>query len=212
MKTMSSRARALTKRRRIGKREKRPQRQKAELLEYLVANDIRSSRQLQQLRQGLDPTVYDYIRAWGDWQGALDEAWGPPEPKFGPPTDAEYLVNCVLELNLWRRDAWRRAHKARPSIVPSVYQVLKHFSSFSDLFKQADNSSFKAQLASYHQVWRRLGRRPSLADCAKADIGLDKLIRLFGSKWQVDQYMQRVEAMEQAQEVDSNDHPTPCSA
>lgn len=159
--------------RRRGAYMRRPVRPPDDLLAYLVKNRIRTTGDLRKYRQPTDPTLYDYVKQWGSWKEAQIAAYGAPL-LFTAPTrpSADYLLRCVLSFNLWTRDAYCRARRENPEVIPSVYWCKRLFGGrFDNLKWAAEKVSVTRCWEKYLSLSRRLGRQPTADDCRQ--YGLD---------------------------------------
>jgi hypothetical protein len=171
-------------------RIERPNRSQDELLEYFKDKGITTQKSLLEIRRGDDPLPYDYIKAFGSWGKAKEIVFGPKEV---PPLEAEYMVKCIIEFDLWTRPVYEEACRKRPDILPSIYRILKKWGRWSNLTELAYRSSFKKTLDSYLLLKKKLGRTPSVKDCKRAGVKLESVRTLFGSKTEMDRFLIRVE-------------------
>ena len=169
----------------------RPERTRDELLEFLRENNYRSRSQLLAGRTGDDPTPYDYIKEFGSWGKAMHEVWYRYEPRF----DKRYVVQAVVEFGLWTRKAYLKARIDRPDILPSLHVIRREFGSWGIMKEIAAGLSLKETLASYAELKRKLGKKPTLSDCKRAGLILDKAMSLYGGKKGLDKFVETMEEM-----------------
>jgi hypothetical protein len=170
----------------------RKKRSREELIAYLRINEIRYSRKLEAVRQEGDPNVYDYRKEFGSWANATLAANGPPSPSIGR-FDAEYMAKAVIEFDLWTQAKYRAARQRSPDIIPSINFVYKEWGKWSNLTAYAREVSMKKVLNSYMAFWRRLGRVPTIKECEEEVINLEKPIKHFGSKREMDKLLSELE-------------------
>ena len=184
--TLKNRSRSRNRRR--GRREKRPSRTPTELVRYLIEKEIRTTGQLRQRRQPGDPTVYDCLKAFGSWKECQIAAFGRPLPFTAPAKpSAEYLVNTVLQLDIWKRKDWCEARKKNPTLIPSISQVRRVFHGrFSNLIVAAERMSLRKTLERYLVLARRLDRVPTTVECKRHDIDLGPLAAIYANKREFD--------------------------
>ncbi len=166
----------------------RPKFNRDELVKYLTEKDFRTSRQLEAGRKPGEPSVNDYRRVFGSWSLALDSVFGNWDG-VAPPDNRMYLVRTVLEFGLWTRSRYRQARKERPDVIPSMSVVCREFDSFSVLKRLAAAKSLSRSMSDYLALKKRLGRRPTVAECARGNIDLEAMRSMFGGKRQLDMFL-----------------------
>jgi hypothetical protein len=190
----AERRRKVDLRRKRGKYKRHPRRRhsREELIQFLRQNDIRSVRKLSGSRTDSDPNAYDYQKEFGSWAAAKLAAFGPPPPRIGK-FDAAYLAKAVIEFDLWTRDKYQRARMADPEAFPSLHFIYREWGTFRKLKEYAQQVSMKKMLESYLSLWRRLGRKPTLKECDEEGINLERPLKYFGSKREMDRVLSGLE-------------------
>jgi hypothetical protein len=160
---------------------------RGELADFLIAGNYRSSRALMASRKSGEPKVYDYQKEFGSWAKAIDEVFGKNEGE--PPQSRLYLVKAVIEFGLWTRKRYQEVHVQRPDVLPSLRTVVREFGNFGVLKRLAAARSLSKALTDYFELMRRIGRRPTVLDCSRANLDLKAMRAMFGGKRQLDQYL-----------------------
>jgi hypothetical protein len=132
---------------------------------------------------------YDYVKEYGTWTQAMKTIWHD----IGPVFDRQYIVQAVVTFNLWTRDAYLKKRAERPDILPSVNVVYKEFGSWTIMKEIAAGISLKETLASYLELKKRLGRQPTMDDCRRAGLIMEKAIELYGGKKGLDKFVETME-------------------
>jgi len=171
------------------RRRRRPRRSKEQLAEYLRSRGFRTRAQLRAGRRHGDPTDDDYRDAWGSWGDAVKEIWREEA------RSRRYVVNSVIEFNLWTKAAYQEARVSRPDVFPSMRAVCREFGSWGVLKEIAAAMSLRKTLAAYMDLKRRLGRRPTINDCRMAGVIVDKAIEVYDGKRGLDHFVESLEEM-----------------
>lgn len=159
-----------------------------ELLDYMRRNNIRSPQKLDSFRVDGDPIPNSYKKEFGSWREATVAAFGKPVVK--PAMDKVYMAKCAMSLGIETFDQYRQVRKNNPEILPSVCHIIKEFGSFSEFMVDVKACSFKDTLNAYLVLCRRLGKIPTLDDCARAGIKIDILTyRVFDDKKELDSWV-----------------------
>lgn len=169
----------------------RPKRSKEELESYIREHEFRSRRQLLAGRKGDDPKPYDYIKAFGSWGKSMHEIWYQYKPEF----NRRYVIQSIVEFNLWTRAVYLKARLDRPDILPSLHVIRREFGSWGIMKEIAAGISLKETLAAYTELKRKLGRTPRMSDCKKAGLILDRAVELYGGKKCLDKFVETMEKM-----------------
>lgn len=170
-------------------REPRPSFSREELSAYLRENEIKSIRTLRKTRDGSDPSEYDYVKEFGSWKAAKLYVW----KEFEAPVDRRYLVQSIIEFGLWTYRDYCSARRRRPDVFPSVHVIRKEFGGWEILKELAQAFSLRETMAAYAELKTRLGKRPTVSDCHRAKLNLDKAMKMFGSKSKFDQFIDSME-------------------
>lgn len=167
----------------------RPERSKEELDAYIREQGFRSRAQLLKGRTGNDPMPYDYMKVYGSWSNAMNAIWHEERNKF----DKRYIVKAIVEFGLWARSDYRKARAERPDILPSEYAVEREFGSWGIMKEIAAGMSLRETLVSYIELKQRLGKVPTMEDCRRAGLILEKALKLYGGKRGLDKFVQVME-------------------
>ncbi len=167
----------------------RPERSRKELATYIRENEFRSRSQLLKGRTGNDPVPYDYVKEYGSWTNAMNAIWHDERTKF----DRRYIVRAIVEFGLWSRSDYRKARAERPDILPSEYAVEREFGSWGIMKEIAAGMSLKETLVSYIELKHRLGRIPTIDECRRAGLILEKALKLYGGKKGLDKFVKVME-------------------
>lgn len=162
---------------------------KKELAEYLKRNNYRTRDALRAGRSPDDPNDRDYRNAYGSWTAAVREIFNIKD------FSRRYIVQSVVEFELWTQRSYRLARKSRPDVFPPVSVVLREFGNWSGLKQVAAAFSLKKTLESYMLIKDGLGRRPSLEDCRRAGLVLDTAIEMYGGKRGLDRFVDSLESV-----------------
>ena len=174
-----------------GTYEKRPERSREELLNYLREKQVRSSRDLISKRQPGEPAVYDYAKAFGSWRAAMETAFGKKIDILAAEITPDYLIKCVLGFNLWTYEQYVNARRLRPEVIPSFAQVRKLFGSYSNLKYYAQRNSLRDVLQKYLDLRDQLGRWPTRQQCRRAGLDISRPIEHFGSRRKMNDFLRR---------------------
>ena len=158
------------------------------LLEFLKEKGYKTRDALRAGRVKGEPNSFDYEKEFGSWQVAVNEA-------FGVRNETEekrlrYMVKCVIKFDLWTWRSYQEARVEAPTVIPSMHEVKKLWGSYANMRWTARMSSFKKSLEDYLKLWRRLGRKPDMADCEKHGLNMDRPINHFGSKSEMDSFLE----------------------
>jgi hypothetical protein len=174
------------------KRIPRPKRSRKELIDYMRENDFRTRDQLLRGRGDKDPAPYDFVKEFGSWTCAMDFIWQREIPAI---QDRKYVVKSIVEFNLWTRSAYRNKRQQRPDILPSVGFIYKEFGSWGTLKELARAFSLKATLEAYVSLRDSLGRMPTMEDCRRSNINMDRALKVLGGKRELNQLIRSMEEM-----------------
>jgi len=137
-----------------------------------------------------DPSPYDIQKAFGSWKAAQLICFGKAEPfKLPPRPDPTYIINTVVDCDLWKRDAYQDAHRRQPDLVYSTYWVIALFGSWDRLRWAAEQVSMKASLSRWMALRRRLGSSPTMEELNRAGISLDPLRRIYGTRAELKEFL-----------------------
>lgn len=181
------RLRAWGKIRRLGKREKRKDFSRDELVDYMRRNGIRSWRVLVRKRIMGDPTPFDYRKAFGRWSKAVEVAFG--KDPLMPTVDVNYALQAVPFLGAWTWRKYLAARRSRPDIIPSARFIRREFGKFGEFIACARGMSLEQTMERYRALWRKMGHRPTVDECRERGIILEFAIEFFEGKagldWQI---------------------------
>jgi hypothetical protein len=82
---------------------------------------------------------------------------------------------------------------ADPEAFPSLHFIYREWGTFRKLKEYAQQVSMKKMLESYLSLWRRLGRKPTLKECDEEGINLERPLKYFGSKREMDRVLSGLE-------------------
>ncbi len=174
--------------------EHRPDFKPDYLLAYLKDRGIHSTRQLLRSRVSGEPTVYDFQKAFGSWQAAVDQAF-PAESIIGePPTAPEYFIKVVLEFKITTAVQYRAARRRMPEAVPSFHALECVWGSLGRLLEAARRYPVKAIMDDYLRLWVKLRRTPTIEECDVAGVNLRRALdqmENFANKAALDAFMGR---------------------
>ena len=176
----------LRKRYRKYKKSPRPSFTRDELIEHLRECQIRSCSAFDHTRKPTDPNVYDYRKEFGSWKDAVLTIFGS---EIAVDMNAEYVLNSVLNLELWSVPVFKTARKKDPVSIPSWRKVQNTWGSYSNLFECARRLNLKHILTEYQKLTRKLGRTPTLGDLKTANLRIEQAIKFYGSKNKMDDFL-----------------------
>jgi hypothetical protein len=162
-----------------------------ELINYLRVNKIKTSRDLEQKRKHRDPNTYDFRKEFGNWQDALDAAFGTDKVIFSLERDMDdpaYMIDVVIMFDLWTAKAYEKARRRFPDLIPSFSRVKKQWGRFSNLKICAQARSTKKTFAAYLKLSKKLKHWPTKAECEEAGISITKLLEFFGSRKELQEF------------------------
>jgi hypothetical protein len=174
------------------RKEIRPKYSQDELVEFLRERNIRSIRQVEKFRKPGEPTASDFRRAFKHWKDALCMAYGWNEP-LDVVRDPEYMAKVVVQLGITTVKGYIEAHRKRPDIIPAYRDLRRVWGGFKRLKLIVRRYSLALLLNDYMVLRRRLGRHPTLEDCEKASVNLEKGIEFFGDKKRLDDFLDSME-------------------
>lgn len=172
-------------------RNPRPQFSRDELTVYMLEKDIKSKRQLIRERNEGEPLPYDYQKEFGSWSEAVKQIW--EENDESPPFDREYLIKSIIEFGLWTARDYCKARSKRPDIFPSINQVKCEFGGWNIVKDVARAYSLREVITGYAKLKNKLGKRPTLRDCQRAGVNIDRALEVFGDKRSFDDFIERME-------------------
>jgi len=175
---------------------RRPKRSRERLIAYLRTTGIKSANKLEKLRKDGDPVVYDYKREFGSWQAAKEAAFGVDvsvEDCTCTEHGAEYLLKIMLEFGIKTRAEYLELRRRKPSVVPSVNHVIRHWGSFRAMKAYVRSYSLIDILNEYLKLYRRHGGPPSFRVCRSAGLDISKLVTDLGGKGELDALAASVE-------------------
>ena len=155
-----------------------------QILDYLRNNKFSSARKLRAGRKPGEPSVYDCVKEFGNWENARTAVFGMKPMDFG--YDDEFITKSIVFGKAWTMQAYREMRKKEPETFPSLYKILKRrkWREFSCLAKQR---SLKGTLGEYIKLWRKLGRTPTLEEAKAVGLVLDKAIDFYKGKHKMDE-------------------------
>ena len=175
-----------------GQYNRRPERTPEELIAYLRDNDIHSVRQLRRMRKPEDPHLYDY-RVIGNWARVKEMAFGKRSPFDLPirPT-VNYILNSISDLDLWTRQDYERKRAAHPDLIVSPYWIRTLFGSWDKAKWAAEQISVKGCLTRWMNIYRRLGRVPTMAELDQFGVSLEPLRRVHKTSAELKDFLDRL--------------------
>jgi hypothetical protein len=177
-----------------------------ELIVYLKEKGFHSVRQLQKNSAPGEPRFCDYREAFGQWSVACEKAFGK-QPSIEPEDIASYLIKCVVQFDLWTKEAWQRAHEFQPDIVPSERRVRTNYGKWSNLFVCARRYSLKLTMDEYLKLRRKLGRTPTDQECRDEGIDMQRARELFCGKAEFDKFMEDLIKVEPIRDARQTGNP-----
>ena len=192
--SLEARRKASVRRKPRGPYMRRLPRTPEQLIDYLRSHNIRSVRQLRKIRAAEDPNLYDFTKAYMSWNAAKELAFGKPDP-FSLPRrpDPAYIINCILEYDLWTRDAYQAAHLRLPDLIPSIYWPRILFGgSWEKVRWAAEQKSLKASLERWMNLRRRLGKSPTVEELANAGISLAPLKQIYPGRVELNEFLNQI--------------------
>ncbi len=184
---------------RIGKKnpyEQRVHYSRQELVDYLVRNQIKSSRQLIKTRGVGDPVVFDYVKEFGSWSEAKKFVFGDENPIQTMPITPKYMVQTVLLYGLWTEQLYRAARYKHPDIVPSLYRVARVFGSYKRLKLASKLFSYRHMISAYFDLKRRIGKAPSVKELSAEGIDMGKVIEHFKTRQKMLAFFAQIERIQ----------------
>lgn len=166
-----------------------------ELLDYLRKNSIRSRKKLTEGRQKGEPRNSDYVREFGGWGLAIQEAFGR---KLTPPDDATYFVKTVVQFKLWTFREYCAARRRDPEVIPPTRALFRRWGSFSNLTLAARQYSITVIVGDYLKLYRRLGRKPSDRECHANGINIEKAISAWTGRKHFESHIDDIIAVEES--------------
>jgi len=151
------------------------------LLRHLRGTGIRSWRKYQSARNHGDPTVYDYRKEFDSWTKACEVAFGKDLVEVKK-LDHKYIYETLLTFNIWTLAEYEKKRAKFPDILPSKHRLMAEWTRWSNVKECAKRHSLKLLLDEYIKLGRRLGKKPTLADCREAGLVIDKAIQFYKGK------------------------------
>jgi len=175
---------------------RRRRKSRAELIEFLKENNVRTARQLKTVKVEEEkdrPTIYHYISEFGTWNNAKREAFGG-KSIIDSHFDAEYLIKVIVEFGLWTVKKYLAARRLRPDIIPSYRQVRNKWGRFSNMKYVARAYSFREQIDAYVKLKRDVtGHWPTNDELRDNGVNISKAVEFFGSKKKLQDFIRDLE-------------------
>jgi len=157
------------------------------LLSHLREARTKSWRKYKAARNHGDPTVYDYRKEFsGSWRLACEAAFGK-DPIEVSKLDHKYIYDTILQFNIWTYAEYKRKRVMFPDILPSKHRLIAEWGHWNTLKECAKRHSVKLLVDDYIKLWRRLARKPTLADCREVGLVIDKAIEFYKTKKALDE-------------------------
>ena len=170
---------------------KRTRLSKDELLEFLIANKVKTTGDLNKLRaQNKDcPLVQDFAQAFERFSIAVEQAHGKPILTQPPPNDPAYIAKIAVQFDCWSQAQYLRLRRMNPGVVPSSRQVRRIWGNFRNLFFAARKESARKTFSDYLKLEWRLGRVPTAMECRQAGLDLSPMRAIFYNKFGLDDFL-----------------------
>ena len=82
---------------------------------------------------------------------------------------------------------YERKRAKFPDVLPSKHRLLAEWGRWSTVKECAKRHSVKLLISEYIKLSRRLGRKPTLADCREDGLVIDKAVEFYKSKKALDE-------------------------
>jgi len=174
---------------------------KAELIEFLRENNVRSSKVLR--AKYTEPKVYDYQKHFGSWGRATAIAFCEGNPadevmKRMRSITPEYLARLCIEARIKSKKEYIRHYKERPDIFPSFWQIHKHFGGWKPIRQFIKRFYIRRQLEDYIEAVLKEGRHLTVGQCKKRGIHIDVAVYWLGGKRYLNRHVEEmIEKLEQ---------------
>lgn len=185
---LRNRLRPFQKRRTYVCDDKRRKFTKDELIAYLKRTRFHTKRQIEAGRKPGEPRAYDYVKEFGSWGNIKTDVFGMKDVfAFNDVS----LVKSLIEFKIWTVGAYRQKRKDHPDIFPPLCQALKMWGGkWSTIKGIAKQRSLEATMNEYAKFWRKLGRAPTLEEATAEGISLERLIKKYKTKPELDKIME----------------------
>jgi len=167
-----------------------------ELLEWAKERNIKTTRQLDAVREKGDPTFYIFKQVFGSWNAFKEMAYGREavDPFLHePPNDAKYIMEVIVQFQLWRQKDYERARQVRPEVVPSISRLRYQFGRWSNAVYCAERWSAWKTLEHYVRLRDKLGRWPTGGECKKAKLDLRMLLEIHRTSKALQRFIENME-------------------
>lgn len=168
------------------------------LLEWAKSKGIKDKNDVMKKRQIGEPSVNTFEKVFGSWEDYLSEI-GIKEEKnerIKAPENMNYIINLIIELGIYTAEEYRQARKKRPDIVPTLHRLKQEFGSWNNAFVIASRVSLKRTVDDYVKLRKKLKKWPSITDCRKEKIDLKRIVKIHGTKKNLDSFLEKAEEYE----------------
>lgn len=166
-----------------------------DLVRFLRKENITTLTQLKKLKKKNKPTFYAFLKAFGKWSKAQEAAFGksPVNVLGDPPGEKKYIVDLIHQYKIKTILQYYKLRKERPDMFPSSYHIYKLFGGFKKAKMLAERYTVGDNLDLYARSRRKLKRRPTPEECRRESIDLEFLIKFFGSRSKMDEFVDDIE-------------------
>jgi hypothetical protein len=168
---------------------------RAEIVAWARANGVRSKAKLWRLTASPghrgDPSAYMVVKEFGSWARFVKEAFGvEPQVRAPWPSDMpRYIQQVIVSFRVETAAQYKEMARRRPDLFPPFCALRREFRRWSDALRSARLSDAAGAFAEYVDLWRRLGRWPTLAECSLRGIDLSSFLAVHGGKEGWDEFV-----------------------
>jgi hypothetical protein len=168
-----------------------------DLVRFLKEENIHTLTQLKKLKKKNKPTFYAFLKLFGSWSKAQEEAFGkPPVNVLGdPPGEKKYIIDLIHQYKVRTISQYYKLRRERPDMFPSSYHIYKLFGGFKQAKLLAERYTVGDNLDLYARLRRKFKRRPTSEECRRESIDLEFLTKFFGSRKKMDEFVDEIEGV-----------------
>lgn len=163
------------------------------VLEWAKGKHIASIADLRRKREDGEPGLHTIVNLFDSWGRFKKQLSKKTEIVGDVPTNPEYIVNVVLDLEIYTSTEYERVRKKSPDLVPPKYWVLYHFGMWKNLWYVAEQVSLQRATNKYVLMKKKLGYWPTYTECKRKGLDITQLINIFdGKKKKLDAWLDKV--------------------
>ena len=159
-----------------------------DLLRHMRAKGKASSRKYAASKLPYEPAVYDYWKEFGSWRRAQEEAFGRDVHEVSE-VDHKYIYDVIIQFDIWTVAQYEKKRAEWPDVMPSMHVLKREWGRWSNVKTCARRHAVALVIDDYLNLWRRLGRKPTLSDCRGDGLVIDKAVKFYSGKKKLDAFM-----------------------